>query len=111
MGCELWAVRAGVPIVAGTDAFLGFAYQRELELYEEAGIPAPRVLQIATIGAARVMKRDKELGSIAAGKLADVIVVDGHPAEHASDVRKVSLVVKDGVIYEPAKLLAAVGVQ
>lgn len=49
---------AGVPIVAGTDSMAGFALHRELELYNEAGIPASEVLKLATIGAARVMKRD-----------------------------------------------------
>ena len=52
---------AGVPIVAGTDSLAGFALHRELELYVEAGIPPSEVLKIATIGAARVMKRDADL--------------------------------------------------
>src|SRR5215470_4268383 len=86
---------AGIPIVAGTDGFAGFALHRELELYVQAGIPAPKVLQIATLGGARVMKRDSELGSIATGKLADVILVDGDPSERISDVRRVQTVVKD----------------
>src|ERR1044072_9094019 len=58
---------AGVPLGAGTDATPGFALHRELELYAEAGIPAHEVLRIATIGAARVAKRDGELGSIKPG--------------------------------------------
>jgi len=90
---------AGVPIVAGTDSMPGFALHRELELYVEAGIPAPQVLRIATIGAARVMKRDGELGSIRPGKLADMILVDGNPATRISDIRRVTLVIKDGNIY------------
>ena len=53
---------AGVTIVAGTDALAGFALHRELELYVEAGIPAPEVLRIATLGAAQVMKRDQRAG-------------------------------------------------
>ena len=102
---------AGIPIVAGTDAFAGFALHRELELYEQAGIPAPEVLRIATLGAARVMKMDKELGSIAPGKLADLIVVDGNPVQRVSDIRHVALVVKDGTLYEPAALYQATGVR
>jgi imidazolonepropionase-like amidohydrolase len=101
---------AGVPIVAGTDAMAGFAYHRELELYAEAGIPAPEVLRIATIGAARITKRDKELGSIAPGKLADLIVVDGNPAARISDIRRVTLVMKDGVLYDPAAMYRSIGV-
>ena len=102
---------AGVPIVAGTDALAGFALHRELELYEQAGIPAPKVLQLDTLGAARVMKRDKELGSIAPGKLADVILVDGDPSVHISDIRRVTTVVKDGAVYKTAALDEAIGVK
>ena len=103
---------AGIPIEAGTDAWpLGFAYQRELELYAQAGIPPAAVLQIATINAARITHRDSVLGSVTAGKLADLILVDGHPVERISDIRRVRLVVKDGVVYEPAALYRAVGVR
>jgi imidazolonepropionase-like amidohydrolase len=101
---------AGIPIVAGTDYYAGIALHRELELYEKAGIPAAKVLQIATLGAARVVKRDAELGSIAAGKLADVILVDGNPAQHVSDVRRVKTVVKDGIVFQVADLDRAIGV-
>lgn len=101
---------AGVPIVAGTDAMAGFAYHRELESYAEAGIPAPEVLKIATIKAATIAKREKELGSIAPGKLADLIIVDGNPAQRISDVRRVMLVMKDGVVYDPAAMYRSIGV-
>lgn len=102
---------AGIPIVAGTDDLAGFYLHHELELYVQAGIPAPKVLQLATLGAARVMKRDSELGSIAAGKLADVILIDGDPSLHISDVRKVQTVVKDGVLYHVADLDRALGIK
>ena len=102
---------AGVPIVIGTDSLSGFALHRELELYNKAGIPAATVLQIATLGAARVMKRDSELGSIAPGKLADVILVDGEPSRNISDIRRVRTVIKDGVIYQTADLDRALGVR
>ncbi len=102
---------AGVPIVAGTDDFAGFALHRELELYVQVGIPAPEVLRIATLGAARVMKREDDLGSIAPGKLADLILVEGNPAELISDIRRVSLVVKDGIFLQPDALYGAVGIQ
>jgi hypothetical protein len=102
---------AGVPLVAGTDSTPGFALHRELELYAEAGIPANEVLRIATLGAARVMKRDNELGSIAPGKLADLILVEGDPTRRISDIRRVSLVVKDGRLYESAALYKSIGVR
>ena len=102
---------AGVKIVAGTDAFAGFAYHRELELYERAGIPRAEILRIATINAAKIMKRDKELGSIAAGKLADLIIVDGNPLERMSDIRRVTYVMKDGKVYDPRAMYSAIGVR
>jgi imidazolonepropionase-like amidohydrolase len=102
---------AGVRVVAGTDDLAGFSLHRELELYVDAGIPAPEVLSLATIGAARVMKHDKEWGSIAPGKYADVVLVDGKPDEHISDVRRPVTVVKGGTVYTSADLLAAIGVR
>jgi imidazolonepropionase-like amidohydrolase len=101
----------GIPIVAGTDSVAGFTLQHELENYVQAGIPAPEVLRIATLGAARVMKLDRELGTVAPGKLADLILVDGDPTRNISDIRRVTMVVKDGVIYDPAKLYQQIGVK
>lgn len=101
---------AGIPIVAGTDSYAGLALHRELELYVKAGIPAPKVLQLATLGAARVVKRDSELGSIAPGKLADVILIDGDPSTHISDIRRVKTVVKDGMVFQVADMDRALGV-
>jgi imidazolonepropionase-like amidohydrolase len=103
--------KSGIPIEAGTDALAGFSFHRELELDVQSGIPAPSVLQLATLGAARIMKRDTELGSVTAGKIADVVLVDGHPEENISDVRKTVLVVKDGAMYKPAELYKQLGVQ
>jgi imidazolonepropionase-like amidohydrolase len=57
------------------------------------------------------MKRDAEVGSIAPGKLADVILVPGDPATHISDIKRVQTVVKDGVIYQVADLDRAIGVK
>src|SRR5204862_2384153 len=91
---------AGVPIVAGTDALAGFSLHRELELYVQAGIPAPEVLRLATLGAAEVMKHDREVGSLEPGKLADLAIVDGRPDERITDVERVVTVVRGGVIYQ-----------
>ena len=101
---------AGQPIVAGTDATAGFALHRELEDYVAAGIPAPKVLQLATLGAARVMKHDTSTGSVAPGKIADVILVDGDPTSRISDIRNVRTVIKDGTLYDAAALYQALGV-
>jgi imidazolonepropionase-like amidohydrolase len=97
---------AGVTLVPGTD---GSSYNAELELYERAGIPAAQVLRIATIVPARVMKDDKDYGSIAVGKVADVIIVDGKPAERVGDLRRVERVIRAGRIYESKALRMAIG--
>ena len=102
---------SGVTIVPGTDNFAGFAYQRELEIYVESGIPPAEVLKIATLGSAKVMSKDKELGSIEAGKLADMVLIDGDPTQNISDVRKVRTVIKDGNVYDPAKILTSLGIK
>jgi imidazolonepropionase-like amidohydrolase len=100
---------AGVTLVAGTDAFGSTSYYTELGLYEKAGIPAPMVLQIATIGAARVMKDDKDYGSLTVGKVADIIVVNGRPIDHISDVSKVETVIRAGRLYDAQELRLATG--
>jgi imidazolonepropionase-like amidohydrolase len=102
---------AGVPIVAGTDNMAGFALHRELELYVAAGLPPARVLQIATRDAARLMKRDGELGTIAPGKLADLVLVSGDPSARIEDIRRVELVVKGGTVHRAADLCEALGVR
>ena len=102
--------RSGISIEDGTDSMPGFALHRELELDVQAGIPAYKVLQNATLNAARIMKLDGDLGSIAAGKLADVTLVNGDPVANISDIRKTALVMKDGVLYRPEELYSAVGV-
>jgi hypothetical protein len=99
---------AGVTLVAGTDNTTGQTLILELELYQHSGIPAPAVLQIATLGAARVMKDDREYGSIAPGKVADIIIVNGQPAERVSDLRKLERVIRAGRVYDPAVLRGAV---
>jgi hypothetical protein len=102
---------AGVPLVAGTDATPGFALHRELELYVQAGIPAGEALRIGTFNGAKFIGWSDRLGSIAAGKLADVILVEGDPTQDISAIRRISLVMKGGVVYDPAQLYEAVGVK
>ena len=102
---------AGVPILAGTDAIAGVMLHRELELEVQAGIPPAKSLQIATYNAARLLKQEKELGSIAEGKRADFLLVEGNPVEHISDIRRCRLVMKGGTLYNSGELYAAVGIQ
>jgi hypothetical protein len=101
----------GIPFVAGTDSLAGLSLARELELYVEAGIPAVDALRAATLVPARVMKKEKDLGTVAPGKLADVILIDGDPTADIRMIRRVVLTVKDGTVYDPAKLWAEVGVK
>ena len=101
---------AGVTVIPGTDNLPGLSLHGELEVYERAGIPAPAVLQIATIVPARVMKDDKEYGSIAPGKIADLAIVDGKPAERVTDLRRTEKVVRAGRVYDTRALYQAVGI-
>jgi hypothetical protein len=102
---------AGIRIEPGTDAMAGFALAHELEDYVRAGIPAAEVLQMATLGDAQVMRHDKDQGSIAPGKFADLILIDGNPVANISDVRRVTFVMKDGVIYDLPALARSIGVK
>ena len=102
--------RSGLQIEDGTDNMAGFTLHRELELDVQAGIPPAQVLQNATLNAARIMSMEKDLGSIAPGKLADLTLVDGDPTKNISDIRKTSVVVKDGVLYYPNELYTELGV-
>jgi imidazolonepropionase-like amidohydrolase len=102
--------RAGVTIVPGSDTgLLGYGLDRELELYVQAGMPPMAAIQSATIVPARVMKLDGEVGSIEVGKRADLILVQGNPLEHISDIRRVVSVVANGRMYDSKKLGRSVG--
>ena len=102
--------RSGVTVVAGTDAFPLFSLARELELYTHAGIPPAEVLRIATLGAARVMKRDGEYGKVAPGYAADLVLIDGDPTKLITDVRRVRTVVRGDRWFDAAALYESVGI-
>ncbi len=97
----------GIPLIAGTDNSSGATFRRELEMYELAGIPAPRVLQIATIEAARHMRDDRDYGSVSVGKVADILIVTGKPAERIGDLAGIETVIRAGRLYQVAALRAA----
>ncbi len=103
--------RAGVPLEAGTDQIAGFTLHRELELYVRAGLSPAEALRVATWNGARFTGRLADLGSIEPAKRADLILVDGDPTQNISDIRRISLVMKGGVIYFPAEVYEAVGVK
>lgn len=102
---------AGVEIVAGTDEIAGFTLHRELELYAQAGIPAAEALRIATWNGARVTGTLDRLGAITPRRSADLILVEGDPTKNIADIRKVSLVMKQGKVFYPAEIYESVGVR
>ena len=102
--------RAGVPIVAGTDQTVpGHSLYREIELYVQAGFTPMEAIQAATVVPARIMGLDKELGTVEAGKRADLIIVDANPLESIHNIRKVEFVITNGVMYNCAELWRSVG--
>lgn len=101
----------GITIVAGTDGFAGFDLHHELELYVKAGIPAGKVLQLATFGTARYVGKEKELGLIEPGRSADFVIVEGNPVSNISDIRNTRWVVKNGILYDAAKLYESVSIK
>ncbi len=99
---------AGVPIVAGTDG-MGIELIRELEIYQQAGFSPAQALQSATILPARVVKADQRTGSIAVGKEADMVLVDGDVSKEIGALRRVVTVVSDGYVMDGDALRKAAG--
>ena len=96
------AYKAGVKIAFGTDAAVYPHGQnaKEFKYMVDAGMPAMFVIQAATTHAAQLLKHEKDIGSIAAGKFADVIAVPGNPLDDISLMQKVEFVMKEGVVYK-----------
>ena len=96
------AYRAHVKIAFGTDAAVYPHGQNahEFELMVQAGMPPMFTLQAATINAAQLLKKEKDLGTLAAGKIADVVAVPGDPIADISLMKQVSFVMKDGAVYK-----------
>ncbi len=107
-------VKAGGLLLAGCDptgngsALAGFGDQRNIELLVEGGFTSEEAIRIATLNGARFLGLDQQIGSIAPGKQADLVVLAGNPVQRIADIEKVSLVFKDGVAFDPAKLLESV---
>ncbi|HEX3569894.1 MAG TPA: amidohydrolase family protein, partial [Acidobacteriaceae bacterium] len=102
--------RAGVPIVAGSDTgLIGYGLDRELELYVQAGMTPMQAIQTATIVSARVMKLEKDSGSIEPGKRADLLLVAGDPLQDIKNLRRVSKVIANGRMFDSRKLGRGVG--
>ena len=114
MALEVAFYRAGGLLVAGTDptggggVIPGFSNQRAIELLVEAGLSPLEAIQVGTLNGAKYLGRDSLVGSIVTGKLADLLVIDGNPAANIADVRKVHLVFKQGIGYDPSALIESV---
>jgi len=101
---------AGVTIIPGTDALSGYTLHHELELYVRAGLSPAEVLRMATQTPALVMGVNSDRGVLAAGKLADIILVEGNPTKDIRDLRKIRTVIKGGRVYDPAAIEKALGI-
>src|SRR5918995_293547 len=114
MALERAFAKAGGLLIAGTDptggggVIPGFSNQRQVELLVDAGFSPLEAISISTLNGARYLGRDKSVGSIAVGKQADLVVLDGDPSTTIADVRKVEIVFRQGIGYDPAKLIASV---
>ena len=101
----------GVFIVFGTDTGGSFTYHRELELYQKAGMTAPEILKRATFDSARYLGEEQRTGSIAKGKRADFFLVPGDPTTDLKAIKRVALVVKEGVFYYPSEVYPKFGIK
>lgn len=101
---------AGVTTVVGTDDIAGLSVPRELELFVQGGVTPAEALRDATLVPARAVGLGDRTGSIARGKTADLVVVDGDPLADVGDTRKVVTTVRGGVVYASRPLFEAVGV-
>lgn len=103
---------AGIPMAVGTDAGNpgtphGPSLYREMELLHAAGLSAGEVFAAATLGGARVLGREHELGSVEAGKLADLVVFEGDPTVDVRNARRVRWVMKAGALHPQRALIDA----
>jgi len=106
-------VRAGGLLLGGSDAVIdvfiaGFGNQREVEMLVEAGFTAEQAIQIASLNGAQFLKESKRIGSLTAGKQADIMIVKGDPSKNIRDIENVEIVFKDGVGFDSKKLLESV---
>ena len=114
MDFERAFVQAGGLLLAGLDPtgnggiVAGFGDLREVELLVEAGFTPVEAIKIATLNGAKFLGEDARIGSIAAGKQADLMIVKGNPAAAINDIEKVEIVFKDGVGYDSEKLIQSV---
>ncbi len=114
MEFEYAFVKAGGTLLAGEDPtgiggiLAGFGDQREVELLVEAGFTPLEAIHIATANGAQFLGEADRIGTIAAGKAADLVVIKGDPSQKIEDIENTEIVFKDGIGYDPAKLIESV---
>jgi imidazolonepropionase-like amidohydrolase len=108
-------VAAGGLLIAGLDptgdggTLPGFGDQREVELLVDSdGFTPLEAIKIATLNGATYLGQQSTIGSIATGKNADLVVINGNPAANINDIEKVEIVFKDGIGYDSAKLFDSI---
>ena len=99
--------RAKIPPASGGD-LAGFGDQREVELLVEAGFTPLEAIHIATYNGAQYLGEADRIGTIAAGKQADLVVIKGDPSKKIEDIENVETVFKEGIGYDSAKLIESV---
>ena len=113
MALEKKFVESGGKLIAGTDptgyggVIAGFSNQRVVELLVEAGFTIEQAIKISTLNAANYLERTDEIGSIAPGKRADLVLLEGDLSASAAVIREMQVVFKKGVGYNSQKLVAA----
>jgi imidazolonepropionase-like amidohydrolase len=114
MQMERKFVAAGGLLLAGPDPtgnggiVPGFGDQREIELLVEAGFSPIEAIRIATLNGAIYEGKQDRIGTIEAGKNADLVVIKGDPSQQIADIEKTEIVFKDGVGYDSVKLIRSV---
>ncbi len=101
----------GIPLLPGTDDEPGMMLHSELEAWVHAGIPASDALRAATIRSAHFLGTDQARGTIAPGKLSDLILTAADPVREISAIRKVRLVMKGTAVYFPDEIYTSLGIQ
>ena len=95
---------AGGVLALGTDQTSGAAVHREMELLVAAGIAPSDVIRIATFNAARFLGKEDQLGTIAEGKLADMVLLNADPLQDINNARDIHLVIKNDNVVDRDKL-------
>ena len=98
----------GTDPTGGGDVVPGYANQRALQLLIEMGLTVEQAIEVATLNGAKNLEQDDEIGTIEVGKRADLVLMRGDATQDLETFRRMTLVFKDGVAYDSAKLFESV---